>query len=243
MNIDRLAQDAFMARALTGYEPTDNPPVVVMDAGCAMDENKNPVRERIEFIKFSIGGGDFTTVSVRWTGHVDHVADTLILAVPDLSHGGASTGESTTSKLIFVKRKLLHALAEFKEHLPADTYSVILVRLGTILDPDEWNLRDELPDAGSFDQMLFFLARHKELCTPRVFLSPKGFFVASWRAARNQLTTLEFYPDRKIRWLVFAPPLPDEQTKHRGTGDGSARKIWSYIAPYGALKWMKRAGK
>ena len=244
MNIDNLAQDAFMAQALTGYEPTATPPEHRMDAGCAQDENRHPVGEPVMFRIVFSGEVDFTTAVITPIGHFDPGSRLLTLATPDSPASSTSSEETIAVELHWVRRQLTEALRAFQPQLDPDTYAVILRRLGTILDPEEWEPRDPFPDAGSFDQMLCFLARHRDIRAPRIFLSPRRYFVTSWRAARDQLTTLEFNPEGTVRWLVFAPPTSGQGTKQRTAGDEtSVTKVLSLIAPHGARLWMKRASE
>ena len=242
MNIDTLAREAFMARALTGYEPTGTPPDHVMDAGCAQEENRSSEDEPTEFF-FVVFDDDFTTIATAPMAGIDSAGGRRTLGESDVLSPGGGAAERTRSAVLLAGRQLLRALTAFRTQLPRDTYETIRQRVRIIVDPEEWEESDKLPDANSFDLMLRFLTSHGQLQAPRVFLSPRGLFTASWRAARDQLTTLEFCPDGTIRWLVFAPPLPGEQTKQRGTGDCSVKKLLSYIAPYNALDWVRRAGE
>ena len=242
MNIDTLAREAFIARTLTGYEPTGTPPDHVMDAGCARDENRNLEDEPTGFF-FVVFGDDFTTITTAPMAGIDRAGGIRTLGESNVFSPGSGAVERTRSAVLLARHQLLRALTAFRTQLPRDTYETIRRRVQMIVDPEEWEESDKLPDADSFDLMLRFLTSNRRLQAPRVFLSPRGLFTASWRAARDQLTTLEFCPDGTIRWLVFSPPLPGEQAKQRGTGDCSVKNLLSYIAPFNVLDWMRRAGE
>ena len=143
--------------------------------------------------------------------------------------------------LSLVQLKLFLLFGSFVGKLPSDTYETIHHRLTSLLNPENWEISDTLPNAISFTKLLQFLSDFEHLREPRIALARNGNFVLSWRAAQDQLVTLEFLPSDVVRWLVFAPPPAGSTVKQRATGQSSRTTILDHISPYGVLNWLKRA--
>ena len=114
MNIDNLAQDAFMAQALNGYEPTATPPEHRIDAGCAQEENRHPVGEPVMFRIVALGEFDFTTTVIMPIGQFDPGTRLWTLATPDTPASSISTEETIAAELHWVRRQLTDALRVFQ---------------------------------------------------------------------------------------------------------------------------------
>ena len=136
--------------------------------------------------------------------------------------------------------RLRRLLAGARPHLVADLYERIERRLAVVLDADDWEEGDELPDLRSFGRLLQFLGEHPDLRPPSIFLSRRGYFDASWRAAPDKLASIEFHPDGRVSWLVFAPsPTKQEQTEE-ASGETRVELVLRRVEDYGVNEWMGR---
>ena len=134
-------------------------------------------------------------------------------------------------------------LNKFAPRLQRDVYETLQGRLQILLDPDEWNAGETLPNSQSYHAMLSFLRQHPEFQAPFVALLRTGHFEVSWRAASDELTVLEFRSDGMVDWLVFAPAGPGTRQKERAAGTSPFDVVLDRIRGYGTLNWMNRAEK
>ena len=133
-------------------------------------------------------------------------------------------------------------LSTYEHKLEAEVHKRLGDLLPILLDKDEYEEGDKVPDASSFHGTLDFLADHPELDVPRLNLSRRGYFRLSWRKVENKLTTLEFRPDGMIDWLVFAPPARGSRLPQRAAGESAVSEIMNILRAQKALEWMQRDG-
>ena len=148
--------------------------------------------------------------------------------------GGSSLAETTI---------LLPTILSAYEHkLEEEVHKRLGDLLPILLDKDEYEEGDMVPDTRSFRGTLDFLADHPELDVPRLNLSRRGYFRLSWRKAENKLTTLAFRPDSMIDWLVFAPPARGSRLPQRAAGESAVSEIMNILRAQKALEWMEQDG-
>ena len=136
---------------------------------------------------------------------------------------------------------LLQMILSIYEHkLKADVYKRLNHLLPILLNPDEYEEGDKLPDPFSFRSMLDLLVAHPEFDVPRINLSRRGYLRLSWRKAENKLTTLECRPDGMIDWLWFAPPARGSRLPQRAAGESAVSEIIKILRVPNALAWMER---
>ena len=111
-------------------------------------------------------------------------------------------------------------------------------RLSVLLDPESWDPSFSMPEPRSFVLMLNFLSAHPEFRAPSLFLTATGFFDASWRASRGQLTSLVFMPNGRISWLVFAPGTEDPDITDETAGTVRQQAVLEELDHHRALEWM-----
>ena len=143
-------------------------------------------------------------------------------------------------QLQVAKACLRAALESFDNHLPQDTCQKIDQRLSILLDPDEWEEDNHLPEIRSFVLMIKFLSEHPEFRPPSMFLTQHGFFDASWRRSANELVALEFHPDQKIGWLIFNPDPHDPEDSEEAAGRAAGETVIRRLQEQGALRWVRR---
>jgi len=165
----------------------------------------------------------------KWSGATDWVHENL-----DHSHA------SEPLSLQDLQIHLQNFLSLYESKLEADVYGRFSRLLPILLDPDEYDEEDKLPDPTSFRSMLDFLVEHPYLDVPRLNVSRQGHFKLSWRKSENELTTLEYRPDRMIDWLVFAPPARGSRSPQRAAGESAVSEILNILKVQNALAWMRR---
>ena len=131
-------------------------------------------------------------------------------------------------------------LAAYRAQLPSDTLDKIHARLSVILNPDERETSDALPNVKSFRRMVQFLAGHRKLRTPSVFVNRYGLFNASWRPEKRRLASLVFQPGDDVSWLIFLPRADDPNDTKEAAGRGSINDALKEFKDHDALEWMSR---
>ena len=235
-----LGHDAFTAPAFTEHMPGSLPVDRAPSAVCALDENQLIDTDSVKRLVQVSVQLDYATTFFPTGGSELLVTGEMTLA------GSAEPPQYQTlidNKMILslLADRFQSTLSRFRGQLQPETFVAVERRLPVFLDSEEFESGEAFPNVGSFMLLLRFLVEHPEFQVPRVSLSRRGYFVISWRAARDKLVTLEIQSDGMIRWLVFAPPLPGKILKERASGDSSSNSVLGHIASFGALEWMKRA--
>jgi hypothetical protein len=180
-----------------------------------------------------------------WSDESKQLAKAEVVSLGDFFDVPASrihlhAGDDHQSVLRIVGQDLRNVLAMFRGRLSDDMYHRIHRRVATLINPAEWDTEDELPNIESFWQLVGFLATHKGLRVPSIFLNRYGLFTASWRPERRKLTSLVFHPDGMINWLVFSPTKVDDDETIEIAGRAPAQLVLEEVGKHGALEWMKR---
>jgi len=261
MNDNNLARDAFSAQEFTGHPPIDSRFGHAIDPGFAAVENQALPEGRVVTV-LSWERHDFATKIISTSESFQAWGQLLQAWAQSLEDEGQSLqvreqlvrlfcfSVSDESWLAYkpdgrwgLKQRttdLWLILFRFKTHLPDDTFSAIANRLPILLDAEEWEEGDKLPDKSSFTKMIAHLTRHPEFKPPRIVLTREGYFMISWRTAEDKLVSMEFRSGDMVRWLVFAPPKSPHQQKRWGTGEDPIELLLNLIRLYGAFEWMRR---
>ena len=105
---------------------------------------------------------------------------------------------------------------------------------------------EEMPDQSEISsdslRMFFgFLRENTEFSEPGIVLTPSGKIRAQWRAARNELSAIEFLRDGRVNFIVFAPDQRDPQQTTRLSGIAlPVEDFMEAVDRYGAGRWMDR---
>ena len=129
----------------------------------------------------------------------------------------------------------------FADLLPSHFRKPLLSRLAIILDPDELQDRRIIPLESSFTSLLAFLKQHPKIAAPQLTITPRGYFKATWRKARDSFVTLEFRGRNDVHWLVFAPNSERPDGIEPGAGESDFRQVMKRLKNYKADQWMRRA--
>jgi hypothetical protein len=73
-----------------------------------------------------------------------------------------------------------------------------------------------------------------------VVLTPTGYVRAEWRAGPNRLCGVEFLPDAKVRFVVFAPDIEEPDKTIRVSGIAPVDSLFRVIEPFRISGWMER---
>ncbi len=131
-------------------------------------------------------------------------------------------------------------LRAYKARLRPDLYQRMLDRVAAVLDPEEWQEEDALPNPESFRRMLEFLCRIPDLRIPSVSVNRYGLFNASWRPSRQQLVSLVFQPADDVTWLLFLPREGTAEDTVEVAGRCPTSEAMREIAMHDSLSWMMR---
>lgn len=117
-------------------------------------------------------------------------------------------------ELAAANQALRTILAAHRDRLDPDMIDRIYARLSVLLDANEREEGDELPNLESFRRMILFLSENRSLRRPSIFVNRFGLFNASWRPEKRKLASLVFQPRNDVTWLIFLPREDDsEDTK------------------------------
>lgn len=130
-------------------------------------------------------------------------------------------------------------LQDSESDLSVKVYWSIYNRLSVILDPDDLADENITPRKASFVDLIDFFVAHKLLMQPRLGITRKGNFIASWRRAKNMLVSLEFIGKGRIDWLIFAPNAAEPNFIETAAGEANFTTIMQRIRSFRAEGWMK----
>lgn len=139
------------------------------------------------------------------------------------------------------KVRLDHKLMDLKiqtatlMHRSADWRAGIFRQLDLLLDEENWEPVDELPNDASYLSAVRLLIFLKEVRRPGLGLTHDGHIVLSWSAGDDHLT-IECHPGDSVRWMV-SHTLPDG-TRERAAGHSFAARVPAVIAAYEPGRWL-----
>lgn len=123
-------------------------------------------------------------------------------------------------------------------HLPPGWYAGLNRQLQLLMDPEEWDERDQPPRAQSFATLLHAMLLLQPDRRPGLGSGHKGYFLAMWTSGRDQLT-IECLSDRSVRW-VLSHEVEDGAVE-RGGGECSIERLPDVLAPYKPARWFNNA--
>lgn len=91
--------------------------------------------------------------------------------------------------------------SQFAMHVSDAVRSKYFKRIDEIVDCDEWDERDLLPDVESYQDFLRCLILYRYPWLPELALNSDGVFAACWYSSDFR-ATIEFPGRRRIRWIV-----------------------------------------
>lgn len=91
--------------------------------------------------------------------------------------------------------------------------------------------------AGSLQSFIDFLTTHPALRCPAVSVTPDRNIYASWKAGPERVFSIHFFPDSKVRFVIFGPNDKHPSQAIRLSGTATADVILSVAAPHGVLAW------
>ena len=189
---------------------------------------------------------DFGSLTPRgWSDESEKLRDAETVSLTDFFGVPASRlhlleGGDYRSVLREAGRELSNILSVFRNRLPEGVADQIGRRIGVLIDSAEWDIEDELPIPESFRRLLSFLAAHRELRHPSIFLDRHGLFTASWRPEKRKLASLAFRMDGTVNWLVFLPQKGDETGVIESKGRAPLDILLKIVGKHGALSWMRQ---
>lgn len=140
------------------------------------------------------------------------------------------------------KVKLDHKLMDLKiqtaklMHRSSDWRAGIFRQLDLLLDEENWEPIDELPNDASYLTAIRLLIYLGDVRRPGLGLTHDGHVVLSWSADRDHLT-IECRPSDAVRWMI-SHTLPDE-TREQAAGQSYAARVPAVIAAYEPGRWLK----
>lgn len=128
------------------------------------------------------------------------------------------------------------SVSKIAMHLESAWRSGVFTQLDYLLDPEEWDASDALPDVNSFStflRMVVFLGRVKQ---PSLGANSKGNVVAAWFIGDDRLT-IECGPHDKVRWVLSRV---HEGARESAAGETTVRRLVDVLAPYDPQHWFAK---
>jgi hypothetical protein len=120
-------------------------------------------------------------------------------------------------------------------HRAPDWRHGIFRQLDMLLDEENWEPADELPNDASYLTSVRLLIFLKDVKRPGLGLTHDGHVVLSWTADSDHLT-IECRPADQVRWMV-SHTLSDG-TRERAAGHSYASRIPAVIGAYEPSRWL-----
>lgn len=125
---------------------------------------------------------------------------------PDVS----SDAERVYDRLVDLKV----STAQLAMHLNSDWRAGLFRQLDDLLDAEEWDFSDKLPELSSYKTMLRMLLALDAKSRPSLGATSKGEIIAAWIAGQRRLS-VECLPDDQVRWLVTST-IDDQNVRAAG---------------------------
>lgn len=90
---------------------------------------------------------------------------------------------------------------------------------------------------GSLHNFIELLQAHPALRCPAVSVTPDRNIYASWKSGPDQIFSIHFLPDGKVRFVIFHPNDKHPGQAIRLSGTATVDVIISVAAPHGVLAW------
>jgi len=90
---------------------------------------------------------------------------------------------------------------------------------------------------GSLHNFIELLKAHPALRCPAVSVTPDRNIYASWKSGPDQVFSIHFLPDGKVRFVIFRPNDKHPSQAVRLSGTATVDVIMSVAAPHGVLAW------
>nr|WP_299503202.1 hypothetical protein [uncultured Rhizobium sp.] len=136
---------------------------------------------------------------------------------------------SRTSFKVLVSRVSMHLGVSWLEKLFA--------QIDSLLDVDEWDASDPVPNTETARTFIRLLLAMKVSRRPGLGVSNSGNIVAAWTAGPNRLT-VECLPNDRVRWVLAR--VTDGETE-RAAGDGKIERLREILGPYTPAVWFEYA--
>lgn len=142
------------------------------------------------------------------TSHRSSVAATAFAFADDQATGGDRDHIYTSPQPVGEAEKIFDRLVALKVstsqlamHLDSAWRSGIFRQLDELLDPEEWDFSDRLPELASYQTLLRMLLALKPLKRPSLGATSTGEIIAGWVNAESRLT-VECLARDQVRWTV-----------------------------------------
>lgn len=144
--------------------------------------------------------------------------------------------ESLELRLNNRKVALKRQVADFAMHLDAVWRVKLFEQLDDLLDFEQWNEEDELPNIESFRTFMRVVLHCHPDIRPGLGLTSDGHMIAAWTTGRDRLT-VECHPEDHIRWVAVKY---DGDDRISTATISVARHLPRYLRPYEPSRWFDR---
>lgn len=119
-------------------------------------------------------------------------------------------------------------------HLDSAWRAGLFRQLDFLLDPDEWDFSDELPNLASFRTFLRLMIALGTVKRPSLGATANGDLIAAWIAGSDRLT-VECLADDQVRWVLSETVGGDRIS---AAGRNPSHLLRGYLNPHNPGKWF-----
>lgn len=122
-------------------------------------------------------------------------------------------------------------------HLGIPWLQKLFAQIDSLLDVDEWDTSDPIPNSETARTFIRLLLAMKVSRKPGLGVSNSGNLVAAWTSGPNRLT-VECLPHDRVRWIL-AREIDGEIG--RAAGDDKIERLRNILDPYDPIVWFEYA--
>lgn len=130
--------------------------------------------------------------------------------------------------------QLKMATSQIAMHLEEAWRAGIFRQLDVLMDPDEWDFSDALPDTRAFQTFLRMIVYLGPVRRPSLGATSQGHILAAWHSGQDRLT-IECAPSDSVRWVLAEHRGGDRES---AAGQTTVRRLPEVLAPYTPNKWF-----
>nr|WP_314094222.1 hypothetical protein [uncultured Shinella sp.] len=119
-------------------------------------------------------------------------------------------------------------------HLPEGWQERLSSQIDSLVDPEEWDKDDTIPDPNSSRTLIRLLIATKAHKRPGLGVSPLGNIVAAWSTETDRLT-VECMADDHIKWVLTKNTNGQIE---RAAGEGRIQRLSAVLRPYDFAAWF-----
>ena len=171
-----------------------------------------------------------STAPLTSTKKINHAQIAQATPQPELVSAPRSAAEQVSDHAAQLKA----AFVSVGMHFEPRWRERIFTQIDRILDPEDWDFDEKMPEITSFQTLLRLLIFIRPACVPGLGLSSSGMLIASWTTDGDYLT-IECHPKDELKWSLL---IKEEGPQTVAAGAVATAKLMSELLPYRSNRWL-----